>query len=290
MVVLSCFDGMSCGQIAFERAGIPIKKYYASEIDRYAIKVTQSNYPDTIQLGSITEWQSWNIEKPDIIIGGSPCQGFSFAGKGLNFEDERSKLFFTFVDILKHFKPKYFLLENVIMKKEHNDVISSILGEIYPECVEQTELFRTGRLEPIEINSSLVSAQNRRRLYWTNIPGIKQPEDKGILLKDIIEKEVDKKYYISDKRKIYQEKIDRTRAYNINDKKTGCILKRQNGGSDQLFFIDEKGWRQFTPIELERLQNVKDNYTNFVSDSQRFSMLGNGWTVDVIAHIFKNIN
>lgn len=290
MVVLSCFDGMSCGQIAFERAGIPIKKYYASEIDRYAIKVTQSNYPDTIQLGSITEWQSWNIEKPDIIIGGSPCQGFSFAGKGLNFEDERSKLFFTFVDILKHFKPKYFLLENVIMKKEHNDVISSILGEIYPECVEQTELFRTGRLEPIEINSSLVSAQNRRRLYWTNIPGIKQPEDKGILLKDIIEKEVDKKYYISDKRKIYQEKIDRTRAYNINDKKIGCILKRQNGGSDQLFFIDEKGWRQFTPIELERLQNVKDNYTNFVSDSQRFSMLGNGWTVDVIAHIFKNIN
>jgi DNA-cytosine methyltransferase len=187
MITLSCFDGMSCGQLAFERAGIPIEKYYASEIDKYAIKVTQSNYPDTIQLGSITEWQSWNIEQPDIIIGGSPCQGFSFAGKQLNFEDERSKLFFTFVDILKHYKPKYFLLENVVMKKEYNDVISSILGEIYPECVEQTELFRTGRLEPIQINSALVSAQNRNRLYWTNIPGITQPKDKGILLKDIIE-------------------------------------------------------------------------------------------------------
>ena len=187
MKVLSCFDGMSCGQIAFERAGIKVDKYYASEIDKYAIQVTQANYPDTIQLGSITEWQSWNIEQPDIIIGGSPCQGFSFAGKQLNFEDERSKLFFVFVDILRHFKPKYFLLENVIMKKEYNDVISGILGEIYPECVQQTELFRTGRLEPIEINSALVSAQNRNRLYWTNIPGITQPKDKGILLKDIIE-------------------------------------------------------------------------------------------------------
>ena len=132
MRVLSCFDGMSCGQIALNRAGIPIEKYYASEIDKYAITVTQANYPDTIQLGSITEWRTWNIEKPDIIIGGSPCQGFSFAGKQLNFEDERSKLFFTFVDILKHYKPEYFLLENVIMKKEYNDVISGILGELYP--------------------------------------------------------------------------------------------------------------------------------------------------------------
>jgi DNA-cytosine methyltransferase len=289
MKVLSCFDGMSCGQIAFERAGIPIEKYYASEIDKYAIAVTMANYPDTVQLGSITEWRSWNIEHPDIIIGGSPCQGFSFAGKGLNFEDERSKLFFVFVDILKYYKPKYFLLENVVMKKEHNDVISGILGEIYPECVTQTELFRTGRLEPIQINSALVSAQNRNRLYWTNIPGIEQPEDKEILLKDIIETNPNKKYYISDKRKKYQEKIDRTRVYRIDDKKTGCILKRQNGGSDQLFFIDEKGWRQFTPIELERLQNVSDNYTSHVSDSQRFCMLGNGWTVDVIVHIFKNI-
>ena len=193
MVVLSCFDGMSCGQIALERAGIKVDKYYASEIDKHAIKVTQANYPNTIQLGSITEWKNWNIEKPDMIIGGSPCQGFSFAGKQLNFEDERSKLFFTFAEIIKHYKPKYFLLENVIMKKEYNDVISGILGEIYPECVHQTELFRTGRLEPIEINSALVSAQNRRRLYWTNIQGITQPKDKGILLRDIIENgEVDR--------------------------------------------------------------------------------------------------
>lgn len=182
---------MSCGQIAFERAGIPIEKYYASEIDKYAIQVTQKNYPDTIQLGSITDWQSWNIETPDIIIGGSPCQGFSFAGKQLNFEDERSKLFFTFVEILKHYKkinPKLlFLLENVVMKKEYNDAISSMLGELFPECIEQPELFRNGRLEPIQINSALVSAQNRKRLYWTNIQGIQQPKDKGILLKDIIE-------------------------------------------------------------------------------------------------------
>ena len=156
--------------------------------------------------------------------------------------------------------------------------------------MHQTELFRTGRLEPIEINSALVSAQNRRRLYWTNIPGITQPKDRGILLKDIIENDVNDKYYITERRKKYQESTDRTRVYKITDLKTGCILKRQNGGSDQLFFIDEKGWRQFTPIELERLQNVDDNYTNYTSDSQRFSMLGNGWTVDVIAHIFKNIN
>jgi DNA-cytosine methyltransferase len=161
---------MSCGRIAFERAGIKVKKYYASEIDKYAQIVSEKNYPDIIRLGDITKWREWKIEKPDIIIGGSPCQGFSFAGKGLNFEDERSKLFFTFVDILKHYKPKYFLLENVRMKKEYQKVISDCLG-----------------VEPIEINSALVSAQNRKRLYWTNIPGVTQPKDKGVFLKDIIE-------------------------------------------------------------------------------------------------------
>jgi len=279
MIVLSCFDGMSCGQIAFERAGIPIEKYYASEIDKYAIKVTQANYPDTVQLGSITEWQSWNIEKPDIIIGGSPCQGFSFAGKQLNFEDERSKLFFTFVDILKYYKPKYFLLENVVMKKEYNDVISGILGEIYPECVTQSELFRTGRLEPIQINSALVSAQNRNRLYWTNIPGIEQPRDKGILLKDIIENYDGESEIISaaigNSKKFYSES---------NSGKAYCLIKNHSFGIK----INNE-YRLFYPIECERLQTVPDNYTNHVSNSQRYKMLGNGWTVDVIAHIFRFI-
>jgi DNA (cytosine-5)-methyltransferase 3A len=137
MIILSLFDGISCGRVAFERAGINVEKYYASEIDKYSIKISASNYPDIIQLGDITKWREWDILQPDIIIGGSPCQGFSSAGKGLNFEDPRSKLFFVYADILRYFHPKYFLLENVKMKAEHNDVISGILGEIYPECVNQ---------------------------------------------------------------------------------------------------------------------------------------------------------
>jgi site-specific DNA-cytosine methylase len=332
MIALSCFDGMSCGQIAFERAVIPIEKYYASEIDKYAITVTQANYPETVQLGSITEWQSWNIEQPDIIIGGSPCQGFSFAGKQLNFEDERSKLFFTFVDILKHYKPKYFLLENVIMKKEYNDVISGILGEIYPECVQQTELFRTGRLEPIQINSALVSAQNRNRLYWTNIPGVTQPEDKGILLKDIIENAtadkdksycLDANYYkgaskeqsdLKGRRQLvctggaFRGRNPKSNALTSVSKdsivvelchenksgiktihtKKSCAL-RANASANYQTIKKELTWRKLTPIECERLQTVPDNYTNHVSNSQRYKMLGNGWTVDVIAHIFGGL-
>jgi DNA-cytosine methyltransferase len=392
---------MSCGQISFERAGIPIEKYYASEIDKYAITVTQKNYPNTIQLGSITDWKSWNIEKPDIIIGGSPCQGFSFAGKQLNFNDERSKLFFTFVDILKHYKPKYFLLENVVMKAEYNDVISGILGELYPECVEQAEFFRVGRLEPIKINSALVSAQNRERLYWTNIQGIKQPEDKGILLKDIIENGetekdksycIDANYYKGGSEKNYKEKkrrrlilsqsenrlmvyggafrgrnisenkieqkleinnIEKANALTSVSKDSLCIqvgtadingnesIKRVyspdgksptltaiqggnqepkiithnlqprngkgNGGKGHLQKEDGKSycldtangqaieiqdnitWRKLTPLECERLQTVDDGYTEGVSNSQRYKMLGNGWTVSVIEWIFSFI-
>src|SRR5210317_958564 len=164
MVVLSLFDGCSMARVALQRAGIPVTKYYASEIDEYAMQVSEKNYPGIIQLGSIEDWQSWDIEKPDLIIGGSPCQGFSFAGKQLNFKDERSKLFFEFVRILKDIKKVNpdvkFLLENVKMKKESQNIISSFLG-----------------VEPIEINSSLVSAQNRKRLYWTNIEGAELPKD-----------------------------------------------------------------------------------------------------------------
>ena len=174
--VLSLFDGMSCAQIALERAGVSVNKYYACEIDPYAIKVTQANYPSTIQLGSITDLQ-WNDmtlhshlrPKIDLLVGGSPCQGFSFAGKRANFNDPRSKLFFEYVRLLKEIKPKYFLLENVKMNKKSENVISDLLG-----------------VKPVEINSNLVSAQNRKRLYWTNIP-FNMPTDKGLVLQDIIE-------------------------------------------------------------------------------------------------------
>ncbi len=197
--VLSLFDGVSSGRIALERAGIPVERYYASEIDKHAIKVTMANYPDTIQLGDVRNVHAKDLPHIDMIIGGSPCTGFSFAGKQLNFNDPQSKLFFEYVRLLKEIKPKYFLLENVRMKEEYENVISEMLGEIYPECVEQKGLFSEGMLKPIMINSALVSAQNRVRLYWTNIPGVTQPEDKGIMLKDIIDTgqtERDKSYCI----------------------------------------------------------------------------------------------
>jgi site-specific DNA-cytosine methylase len=169
MNVLSLFDGMSCGRVALERCGFTIDKYYASEIDKYAITVAANNYLDTIHVGDVTQLRAEDLDPIDLLIGGSPCQGFSFAGKQLNFEDPRSKLFFEFVRLVKECTPKYFFLENVVMKKEFQDVISSYLG-----------------VQPIMLNSSLVSAQSRKRLYWTNIPGYTPPEDKGILLKDIV--------------------------------------------------------------------------------------------------------
>ena len=168
--VLSLFDGISCGQIALERAGFEVENYFASEIDKYAIQITMANYPNTKQLGDVRNVTAEQLPKIDLLIGGSPCQGFSFAGTGLNFEDERSKLFFEFVRLKNELKPKYFLLENVKMKQEFQDIISEQLG-----------------VKPIMINSSLVSAQNRERLYWTNIPVIGLPNDRGILLKDITE-------------------------------------------------------------------------------------------------------
>jgi len=172
MNVLSLFDGMSCGQIALNKLGIDYDKYFACEIDKYAMQVTQHNFPDTVQLGDVqfVTKETFGNHKIDLVVGGSPCQGFSFAGKMLNFDDPRSKLFFEYVRLVKELKPKYFLLENVKMKKESQDIISKYMG-----------------VEPIEINSSLVSAQTRKRLYWTNIPNVRQPEDRGIVLKDIIE-------------------------------------------------------------------------------------------------------
>jgi DNA-cytosine methyltransferase len=181
MNVLSLFDGMSCGMIALDRLGIKVDNYYASEIDKYAMQVSAVNYPEIIQVGDITKLDLSTLPKIDLVMGGSPCQGFSFAGKQLAFDDPRSALFFEFVKCVKELNPKYFLLENVKMKKEYLDIISEYMG-----------------VEPIFIQSSLVSAQSRQRYYWTNIPGIEQPEERGIVLRDILEDQVGSEHYVGD--------------------------------------------------------------------------------------------
>ena len=335
MNILSLFDGMSCGRVALERAGIKVDNYYASEIDPYAIKVSQKNYPDIIQLGDVRFWETWGLRDIDMVIAGSPCQGFSNAGGRLNFDDPRSKLFFTFVDILEHYKPKYFLLENVMMKKEWENIITEHMG-----------------VEPIEINSALVSAQNRRRLYWTNIPNITQPEDRKIFLRDIVLSEVTNKVLPvrvtgrrlneEGKRDDYNTDIPKVQMVEITDKdKANCLSTVQK--DSMLFSLNElihsekaieymnrettdgrnhwdfghysdidneksaaivanffkgvpynvfKDWnciRRFHPIECERLQTLEDGYSEGVSNTQRYKMIGNGWTVDVIAHIFSFI-
>jgi len=281
VTVLSLFDGKSCGRIALERAGISVKKYYSSEIDKFAIQVSENNYPDIERFGDVTKWREWNINwsEIDLIIAGSPCQGFSFAGKQLNFDDPRSALFFEFLDICFHLSehnPKMkFLLENVKMKKECQDVISEKLG-----------------VQPIEINSNLVSAQNRKRLYWTNIPNITQPEDKGILLKDVLENEVEDKFYLSEKAKDYMSRLRNGKPrweFHTNplNGKSACLTANMFKGVP--YGVIKEKMRKLTPIECERLQTVPDNYTDCVSNSQRYKMLGNGWTIDVIAHIFKNL-
>lgn len=265
MNVLSLFDGMSCGQIALERAGFKVDNYFACEIDKYAIKVTQKNYPDTIQLGSVTDLDGYELTEVadiDLLIGGSPCQGFSVAGKKLNFDDERSKLFFEYVRVLKECKPKYFLLENVNMKKEWLDTISGYLG-----------------VEPIRINSKLVSGQLRDRWYWTNIPNVEQPFDKGILFQNILE---------SDYAKI-PKAYALTRTYH----KKGAEGSRQRNfekSQRPIAWIDDVNTRWLSPLECERLQTVPEGYTECVSNTQRFMMLGNGMTVDVIAHILNNMS
>ena len=426
MNVLSLFDGMSCGRIALEGLGIKVDNYYASEIDKYAIQVSQANYPDIIQVGDVTELDTSTLPKIDLVMGGSPCQGFSFAGKQLAFDDPRSALFFEFVRCVKELQPKYFLLENVRMKKEYLDVISEYMG-----------------VEPIMINSALVSAQNRVRFYWTNIPGIEQPEQRGIVLRDVLETNPDKnlsKMTTKDDKSfcltsnyhgaIAENSIERKqrtmipadkplhigtavdikghdqikRVYSEDGKSPtlttcggghrepkvmvdervnkpkrvgtikdgsqgdriysqdakGITLNAQSGGTAgsgnmlvETISVDKekkqltikeatkKGyttiedgdcfdmtfpnsktrrgrnmkdksncltaanydymryehsdedkevyWRKLTPVECERLQTVPDNYTNHVSNTQRYKMLGNGWTIEVITHILKNM-
>ena len=282
MNVLSLFDGMSCGQIALERAGIKVDNYFASEIDKHAIQVTMQNYPNTIQLGDVTKWREWDLPKIDLIIGGSPCQGFSFAGNGLNFKDPRSKLYFEFVEILHSVRPKYFLLENVKMKKEWEKVITNHL-----------------EVEPVEINSALVSAQNRVRLYWTNIPGLAQPEDKNIFIKDVLDDgfavaAMRGRYLENGVRKDYGGKTKQYIEFR-HDGKSNCLTTVAKDNVvvpnilDKRVLAETFSYRYLKPIECERLQTVPERYTSCVSVTQRCKMLGNGWTVDVIAHILSGI-
>jgi len=424
MKVLSLFDGMSCGQLALNRLGIKVDKYYASEIDKYAIQVTQANFPETIQVGDVCNLKAEDYQDIDLILAGSPCQGFSFAGKQLAFDDPRSALFFEFIRLLKEIKPKYFLLENVKMKKEFLEVITDQVSACYPEF-QGKDLFG-GKIEPILINSALVSAQSRQRYYWTNIPNVEQPDDLGIVLRDVLEDESQADLVGNNGREAFKENIQKGTALLARDWKgwntygmTGVqttpkqvgiasdinghdILKRvyspdgksptlntmgggnrepkvvsggafrgrayddkgkrmdKNGNSvanktkqmlemrkddkanaittvgkdsivvsektnqinpskkasgrqpyiqDRVFHKDGKShaltesfadrtnvgehsdltWRKLTPLECERLQTVPDNYTDHVSKTQRYKMLGNGWTVSVISHILGNM-
>jgi DNA (cytosine-5)-methyltransferase 3A len=316
--VLSLFDGISCGQLALQRAGISYDKYYSSEVDKYAIQITQKNFPETIQLGDVKSWREWDLPKIDLLMGGSPCQGFSYAGTGLNFEDPRSALFFDFVDILQSgIAPGWWLLENVKMKKEWVEIINHYLKGV----------------QPTEINSALVSAQNRKRLYWTNIPDRGLPSDKGILLKDILFKDVldislsnvyggwkevyprvhqsDKSptirtsaggghipsLLLSDKALEYMNRKTRNgRTHwdfahysNASHTKSRAVVANFYKGVPYNVLKQNDLARKFHPIECERLQTLPDNYTEGVSNTQRYKMIGNGWTVDVIVHILKGI-
>jgi len=276
MNVLSLFDGMSCGQIALNRIGIKYDKYFASEIDKYAIQVTKENYPNTIHIGDVKEVKGEDLPNIDLLIGGSPCQGFSFAGKQLNFEDPRSKLFFEYTRLLREVRPKYFLLENVVMKKEFQDIISDQLG-----------------VGPILINSSLVAAHNRKRLYWTNIPNVEQPEDKGILIKDILLNNADDTFFIKNRNIKGKNSLNKLRLSERQlDEKFRCLTAAGQGATNAgatTIRLPDGDLRIPTPEECELAQTVPLGYTKSVSKTQRYKMLGNGWTVDVIAHIFKNI-
>ena len=326
MNVLSLFDGMSCGQIALNNLGVKVDNYFASEIDKYAIKIAKKNFPDMIHVGDVTQVKANAFDTQiDLVMGGSPCQGFSRAGKHLNFDDPRSKLFFEFVRLVKELKPKYFLLENVKMTKEHRDTISDVLG-----------------VEAIYIDSALVSAQTRKRYYWTNIPYIFGPINQHITLKDIIQTEGELEGSVVDERMVtnkgkaycltarydgavWWNSIERSQRtmIRIDDKvcfpeatKKGYAAAGVGEGLDLSYptsttrrgraltkkahclttispnqgIINEKyNWRKLTPIECERLQTVPDNYTEGVSNSQRYKMLGNGWTIKVIEHILKNM-
>ena len=335
--VLSLFGGMECGRIALDELGFEYCNYYYSEIDKFASKQVEINFPDIIHLGDVEKWRKWDIDwsSLDLVFGGSPCQGFSFAGKMLAFDDPRSKLFFTFLDIVNHVKScnsnMKFMLENVNMKKDYLNEITRLMG-----------------VEPLNINSNLVSAQNRNRWYWTNISDkIEQPSDRGIYLKDILEDEVDEKYYLSEdklssgymSRNYLQidssglgHKSQNDRFYYPNSKhasltargtkgktgvyldqpmcvamrgryfdgvarqvlednitgKTNCLTSVQKDNLVSGVSVNmERYIRRLTPSECAKLQTIPSWYKWDCSDTQKYKMLGNGWTVEVIKHIFS---
>lgn len=327
MNVLSLFDGMSCGQIALTELGCFPDKYYASEVDKFAIQQTTHVFPDTIQLGDVTKVDVSKLDKIDLLIGGSPCQSFSFAGKkigmvttdkvditdlqtyldlkepGFEFEGQ-SYLFWEYMriltDIRKYNPDVKFLLENVKMSKKWEAVLTEAIG-----------------VQPVMINSNLLSAQNRKRLYWTNIAEIPQPKDEGILIRDILEDEVDEKYYVSDRAlegmanhaRVNAEKGNGFGARVVSPEgKANTLLQRcYKDGSDNLI-VDSHGrpnclttvqrndllqfrgmLRRLTPTECARLQTVPEWYEWIVSDTQIFRMCGNGWTVKVIEHILSHL-
>jgi DNA-cytosine methyltransferase len=323
MNILSLFDGISCGQVALNKAYIKYNKYFSSEIDKDAMLITQKNYPNTIFIGDVKNINSKDLPKIDLLIGGNPCQSFSVAGKQSCFDDPRGMLFFEYIRLLKELKPKFFLLENVLMKKEVVDVFTSYLN-----------------VEPILINSSDFSAQDRKRLYWTNIPFKKDYKKNTQTVEDILEEEVDDKYFIEPKRSVVicdnevkKRKIgfigtdsQGNRIYNIHNKsvtlcgdsgglgaKTGlycfpCITpdrlnKRQNGrrfkppkskfytltAQDKHGVLINNYIRKLTPKECERLQTLPENYTDGLSDNKRYKLIGNGWTINVIVNILKGI-
>ena len=312
MKVLSLFDGISCGMVALERAGIHVETYYASEIDENAIAISSKNHGGIIRLGDVTRWREWDIPwgEIDLILAGSPRQGFSRAGKCLNFNDPRSRLFFVFVDILKHTQKAnpnvLFLLENVKMKNEWADVISNYLN-----------------VKPIDINSKLLSGQNRLRMYWTNISGVTVPIDIGVKLIDVLENPTVEYITAADGIKFDPTISEQSRAlvnrvgnevrvsqttkrgyilaedgdgvnlaFPTSKSRRGRVIKQKSSTIDcacNICVFQNGAIRRFTIRELERLQTLPDGYTDGFSKSIAQKAIGNGWTVDVIAHILANI-
>jgi site-specific DNA-cytosine methylase len=296
MNVLSLFDGMSCGQIALDQLGIKVDNYFASEIDENAMRVTMKNYPNTRQIGDITKIKYSGNHKIGLLIGGSSCQNFSFAGtmigmksendveiltlkhyldlknNGFEFKGE-SYLFWEFIRVLKETNPKYFLLENVKMSKKWQEVISKAIG-----------------VEPILINSKVLSAHNRPRLYWTNIPIDKIEVENKQCVYDILEEDAEfNKNYAGWMLNKWGDKTRLDAFFNAKGK-ASCLTANMAKGQKPTYCVNDlKEIHKYTPIECERLQTVPDNYTSGVANSHRFKMLGNGWTVEVIKHIFKGL-
>jgi DNA-cytosine methyltransferase len=269
--VVSLFDGISCGQIALNKANINYKNYYASEINSDAINVTLKNYPNTIQIGDIIKLDCSILPKIDLVIGGSPCQSFSSMGKKEGF-DGKSGLFYEYIRVLKELKPTYFLLENVKMKKEWEQEITNVLNEIYPD----TKLYN--------INSKVVSAQMRNRNYWTNIPNNQPLIDKGIKFKDIL----DNGFVTKDKAYAILESESRPNSTNWRR-----FRRWRTKGIVNIVFEDESlnifRNRILSQTELEKLQTLPVGYTNILNRNKSASVIGNGWTVDVITHIFNGL-